>query len=185
MTENELIESLRRLSPNDRAGMDALVKNVVRDSRSLARAAVAHLEDPDPNVARNALSLVDYIEDLAVVPLLEAPKPPSAYGRVLRMTDIVDGQLAVREKTVVLLEKMLDDKSPVPWRTDPVVEEQPAPSRVCDEAYLLLRRLLNTREGRDERLSNARTYLHLPDARKDAEIRKAKNRVWTNLDANQ
>src|SRR5437016_5162244 len=74
LTQNELLESLRRLSPNQKAALSALAKNVVKDSRALPRTAAAHLNDADRNLADNAISLLIDLEDLAAVPVLEVPE---------------------------------------------------------------------------------------------------------------
>jgi hypothetical protein len=182
MSPEELIEKLRRISPDQQGQLDALAKLVVRRSRALPRAAAAHLTDNDQNLADNAMSLLIDIEDLATVPLLEAPEPAHPYDRVARMTIIVDSQLEIRNTTVERLKKMLDDKRPMNYQKMPRVEESPPPSRVCDEAYVLLRRLLNTTEDQETQTANTRLFLRLPEARKDIEIRKARTaRTWTNL----
>ena len=50
------------------------------------------------------------------------------------------------------------------------VEEKPAPRRICDEAYLMYRRLLNTRESEEDYLVNRRIFLKQTDDDKDREI---------------
>jgi hypothetical protein len=108
VTQNELVEALRRLSPDQQAELDALAKNVVNDSRALPRAAAAHLDDPDPNLAENAMSLLIHIEELATVPMLEAPEPEDAYGRVARLTIAMDSLAELRNTIVDRLKKMLE-----------------------------------------------------------------------------
>lgn len=182
MTQNELVAALQRLSPEQQVELDTLAKNVVKESRALPRAAAAHLNDPNPNTAANALSLLIDIEDLATVPLLEAAERPDAYDRVARATIIVDSQIEVRNSTVERLKQLLDDKRPMNYKKMPRVEETPPQSRVCDEAYLLLRRLLNTAEDQEQQVATARNFLRLPEARRDIEIRKAWNsKPWTTL----
>ena len=182
MTQNELVEAMRRLSPSQRAELSALAKSVVRDSRALPRAAAAHLSDPDPNLAGNAMSLLIDTEDLATVPMLEAPEPQDAYDRVARLTVAVDSQVELRRTIADRLKQMLDDKRPMNYEKGPIVEEATPQSRVCDEAYVLLRRLLNATEDREKQDSNARIFLRLPEARKDIEIRKARSsQRWTDL----
>jgi len=59
-------------------------------------------------------------------------------------------------------------------------EEQPPVVRICDEAYLQLRRLVNLEESMDQYLLNSRAFLNLPEARKDEEIRKSRqSRAFT------
>jgi len=179
MTEDELIESLRNLDPDNRPAMDAFVKKVVRESRAPARIAVANLSASDPKVAAAAVALTVYLKDIAIVPLLEAPEPAAADDRVSRIETVVDAQVELREKITARLTKMLDDKAPVPINTDRRAEVAPPPRRVCDDAYVLLRRLLNPAEGEEEQLFTAKAFLLLPDDRKDAEILKARSGIWT------
>jgi len=159
--------------------MDAFVKKVVRESRAPARIAVANLSASDPKVAAAAVALTVYLKDIAIVPLLEAPEPAAADDRVSRIETVVDAQVELREKITARLTKMLDDKAPVPINTDRRAEVAPPPRRVCDDAYVLLRRLLNPAEGEEEQLFTAKAFLLLPDARKDAEILKARSGIWT------
>ena len=182
MTNIQLIEALRRLNPNQPDAMDALADRVVTESRLPARSAVALLVDPDPKMSESAASLLSRIGDLAAVPLLESSDPPDPLQRVWKMQTIVDVHLELRAKIVPLLDKMLADKTQVPWRKMPRVEEAPVSSRICDEAYVLMRRLMNLHEDRAEYLANARAFLRLTNEEKDAEILKAKeSRVWSNL----
>lgn len=182
MTQNELVVALRRISPSQQVELDTLAKNVVRDSRALPRVAAAHLSDPDPNLASNSMSLLIDIEDVAAVPLLEAPEPAEPYDRIARMTIVVDSQIEVRKRIVDRLNELLRDNRPLNYKKMPRVEETPPESRVCDEAYVLLRRLLDTSEDQERQLTNTRLFLRLPESRRDIEIRKAENlKTWSDF----
>src|SRR5262249_20254 len=157
----------RRLSPDQRAALRVLSKNVVTDSRALARAVAAQINDTDRNLAANAMSILIGIEDLAAVPLLEVPEPLDPYDPLARINILIDSHLEIRNMIVTRLKKMLDDKRPMNYKQVHRVEEPPPPSRVCDEAYVLLRRLLNTSEAEDLQLENTRFFLELPEASKD------------------
>ena len=62
------------------------------------------------------------------------------------------------------------------------MEEAPAARRVCDEAYLQLRRLLNPRESVERYHLNASAFLQLSTEEKENEIRKArKSRMFSEL----
>jgi hypothetical protein len=77
---------------------------------------------------------------------------------------------------------MEDRRQAPPQQADAAMEEQPPPIRVCDEAYLQLRRLLNIEEGDPQYFLNARAFLNLGNAEKDAEIHRArKSRGWSRL----
>ena len=61
-------------------------------------------------------------------------------------------------------------------------EKAPA-KRVCDDAYLLLRRLLNYEEGADAREAFENHFLKMEVAEKDAEIKKLlTTKRWTSLE---
>lgn len=182
MTQSELVDTLRKIDSNQVGGVDALAKTVTKESRSLARTAAAHLNDPDRNVADNAMSLLIQMDDLATVPLLDAPEAAGAYDAVMRMRVIVDSQLEIRKRTIDRLKTMLGDKRTLSYGTLPNTEELPPQSRVCDEAYVMLRRLLHTTEKQDAQLMNARLFLRLPEARRDVEIHKSANLMtWSDF----
>ena len=62
----------------------------------------------------------------------------------------------------------------------PRVEAAPVQSRVCDEAYVLLRRMIKPSEDRQKQDENSHIFLRLPEVRRDIEIRRALNsQPWT------
>jgi hypothetical protein len=62
----------------------------------------------------------------------------------------------------------------------PRVEAAPVQSRVCDEAYVLLRRMIKPSEDRQKQDENSHIFLRLPEVRRDIEIRRARNsQPWT------
>jgi hypothetical protein len=182
MTPNDLVEALRSIPSYNQTELSALAKRVVRESRALPRAAAAHWNDPNTNVATNAVSVLIDMEDLAAIPLLEVPDSVEPYDPVSKLGVVVDAQVELRKTTVSRLMEMLQDKRPLNYAKRPRVEETPPKSRVCDEAYVLLRRLLNTAEDQSFQLRNARLFMRLPEERKDIEIRKAQNsKPWSDF----
>jgi hypothetical protein len=94
----------------------------------------------------------------------------------------VDAQLANRSRIVAALDGMLDDTTLL--KTEKLsghVEEQPVPTRVCDEAYMLLRRLL-AREDTEAVIFNRQAFLDMTDEERDAEIERLRtSHEWTVL----
>jgi hypothetical protein len=182
MTRDQVIEQLRGIDSKNVAGLDSMAHIMVEQGRVPARAAVALIGGPDASMSQKAGYLLGHMDDLAIVPLLEAPEPKDVFDRLWAMETLVSAQLDLRKRIVSRLDAMLADKTNVPWRTNQVVEEKVQPSRVCDEAYLLMRRLLNTNEDRNQHMYDRRAFLRLPEKDRDAEITKArKSRTWTNL----
>ena len=165
----------------NRPALDAVAKKVEREARAAARYAVANLAASDRKVAGSAIAVVIRLKDLAIVPLLDAPEASEADDRVWRIENMVDAQLELRQRIVGRLPKMLDDPTAVPIGSGGVAETAPPPRRVCDDAYVLLRRLLNTAESAEQQHASTNAFLALPDDRKDEQIRNARNGTWTRL----
>lgn len=182
MTGDEIAAELRRLDFRDQAGIDRLARLVVDQTRTSLRSVVTLASGPDQALAQKARSLLSNVDDLAIVPLLEGPEPSDPFARVWQMNTVMSAQLELRDRVVAKLDSMLTDKTSIPWQTIEPIEGVPQPSRVCDEAYLMVRRLLNTKEGKMQFLHESEAFLSLSDKAKDAEILKAKkSRAWTNL----
>ncbi|HQJ45742.1 MAG TPA: hypothetical protein PK195_03815, partial [Ignavibacteriaceae bacterium] len=61
-------------------------------------------------------------------------------------------------------------------------EEQPVPRRVCDEGYLMLRRLTAFKETEEELMINEKLFLNMTDDQKDKEIERIKSsKEWISL----
>jgi hypothetical protein len=182
MTPNELVEALRKADPTRESVIVSLSRSAAQQALAPIRAVVTLLNDPDPKMFRKAALLISEIGDLAIVPLLESPEPRAAPDKLWNMETVLGAHLAVRDRIVARLDLMLTDKTRITWGTVGPAEEKPQPSRVCDEAYLLMRRLLNTGEGKMESIHQRKAFLSLSDQEKDAEILKAKqSRAWSNL----
>ena len=98
------------------------------------------------------------------------------------MAIAIDLQLSLRQRIVAALDPLLEDREIVPAPDVPgPIEEVPPPCRICDEAYLALRRLLAHDEDEMAQERNAHEFLALEDEAKDAEIRRARESgAWTN-----
>src|SRR5258708_17091675 len=182
MTGDELTGELRRLDPNNRMNLDHLARAVIEQSRSPIRAVLDLAGSSDQALSKKARSLLSNVDDLAIVPLLDAPEPSDPFVRIWQLNTVMSAQLELRDKVVAKLDSMLADKTPIPWRTIKHAEVAPRSSRVCDEAYLMMRRLLNTTEGKNQFVYDRKAFLALSEKERDTEILKSKkSRTWTNL----
>lgn len=181
MTRHNFLERLSKLSPEDSAGLTALAQDVVREAREAVDTAVQAWQQGDEATSRKAMLVLAEVEDLALVPLIDAG-PARTVEQVMWSERTVGAGLAeLQRRALRWIDNLLMDKRRAPVRKSvPPLEEQPPPVRVCDEAYLQMRRLLNVEEGKEKYFTNARAFLFLSDAQKDAEIQKARHsRAWT------
>ena len=181
MKPDQYIAELSRIDGADRAKFDALAKRVSDDARGTARAAVGIWAGPDIALSAKAARLLAGLDDLAIVPLLEMQATVSSREQTWRMRQIVRTHLELREEIAAMLDLMLDDRNIVPpQEVEGPVEEDPPTQRVCDVAYVQMRRLLHLAETKDEYYPNIDSFLHLDFEERDKEILKArKSRTWT------
>lgn len=182
MSNDELVEALRQLDPNQERAVSTLSKRFEENARAPVRAAVSMLSDKDPKMSERATAVITNIGDLAIVPLLESPQPREAADRVWNLNVVVQAHLEERGKVISWINARLSDKTNIPWGKVGGVEGVPRSSRVCDEAYLMMRRMLNFSEDKEHFVRERDIFLGLSDEQKDHEILKAKSsHTWTNL----
>ena len=133
----------------------------------------------DSALSINAAAVLIDLNEMATVPLLDnlSSEPEKL---VWEMQQTVEAQLGVRERLVTQLKGMLKDTSPVlAGDLDLALEEQPpAPRRVCDEAYLMLRRLVSF-ESDAQLLNNTAGFFDLTFEERDEEIKRVQETgVW-------
>jgi hypothetical protein len=176
MTRDKLLEQLR---PLGEAKVEALASSLVESAREAPAAAIEVSLGADEGSAIKAKRLLLWLQELAIVPLLGAPKTPDAEERVFHVAQAVDAELALRRKVIARIDKLLDDRSEVPVETSGPVEQKPPRRRVCDEAYLLMRRIVHFGEAQLDAEVQANLFLNAPDDFKDEQIRKARaTNVW-------
>jgi hypothetical protein len=178
MTPEQLKDILSRNPAGSQQQSDELARQLVDQMRATGRSAVALLSDPDKMVKSGAYSLLSNMDELAIVPLLEAPPAADPYERYANMNLVLDTYGELRIKIAKGLDEMLNDKRKLSWAKPANAEEAPQPSRVCDEAYLMMDHLLRP-WVEDEVWSVRKNFLNLSDEEKDARIRKArKSAQW-------
>jgi hypothetical protein len=184
MTREKLLEQLRAL---DQAKVDALGPSLATTARAAPRSAVELYLGADEDAADKAQRLLIGLDDLAIVPLVEAANPPSAQQRLWMVARSVAAELALRQKVIGKLDKLLDDKSPLPVQTRGPTEQKPPERRVCDQAYLLMRQIVHFGESPEDASVQAQLFLNAPPDFRDEQIRKARasatwNRAITGKD---
>ena len=123
----------------------------------------------------DASELLNELGDIAIIPLLEAGPDLIEIQRANLILMTGNAQIEVRKKIVTSIVPLLEDKEKIPYEISlDNVEEEPPIRRVCDEAYLQLRRLLNTTESEESYLINKSIYLHLDFNERDKEIADTK-----------
>ena len=180
MTGDEFYTHLVQLGPNDDEGLTALTQKVLEDSRDAPNTA-ARLWKEGGRFAPQARQVLGELEDVALVPVI-SQGDPAAVQEVVWALRTMGAQTAELERKIVkYIDAHLGDARKMPVRTDlGPMEEKPPVVRVCDEAYLQMRRLLNVEESTQQYLANSRAFLNLPEDQKNEEIHKAKeSRAWT------
>lgn len=182
MGKNSVIRAVRELPADARAERE-LAERISQNAREEVRAVVELTVDPDARVSQHARSLVFELEDLAIVPLLEAAPGLAADPRVQAVTTAADAELALRARLIAAIDAMLDDRTPLaPPSTRAAVEVPPPERRVCDAGYLLMRRVVHFGEDELERVVAADAFLDLPEAQRDAAIAEARRTgTWQRL----
>lgn len=176
--KNWVEENLRRSSDDQVSG---IADTLEKDLREPVRSATQLWMSPDAAMSGKAMALLLGVDDLAIVPLMEID-PPTPADKVWAMRMAVDAELALRKKMVAKVDVLLDDKTPIPMAKPPRAERVPPPRRVCDEAYLLMRRMVHFGEDPITAQAEASYFLDLTDAEKDAAIRKARSSgMWNRV----
>jgi hypothetical protein len=184
MTREQFLERFLRLPNTDQVGITALAKQVMDDAREAVRAAVELWSGVNPNHEQKAASILSELDELAFVPLTEHGDPPDPRHRVWFLRLAGNSYMQPRAKLIAVINRMLDDRRipPVQPMAGPPLEENPPPLRVCDEAYLVHRQLLNFSESREQFYQNAHQFQSLSESEKDAEIQNLKkSNTWKRL----
>jgi hypothetical protein len=179
--DGDLIRELRALDVDDPHALDRLVERIRAESLKAPKEAVSLWLTGDESDSERASDMISELEELVLTPLLHVCGESEPIQQIHIMAMAVDIQLALREKMVVRLDRLLDDRTPLPEPELPEsIEEEPFQVRVCDEAYLLMRKLLKFSENEVNYELNSDEFMDLSEEEKDAEIRKARtSETWT------
>ena len=77
------------------------------------------------------------------------------------------------------VDTLLDDQETLPRRLAGPIEQPPPKRRVCDQAYLLMRKIVHWGESLLDASVQENQFLNLPDDLKDARITEARvSGIW-------
>ena len=183
MNTDQLRQVLSELNVADEARIDQLARDIKERSWGASRELTEVWREHAPEPARKAAVILGELDDLALRPLAETEPPDDAAKRAWLISTLVDNELELRQLIVARFDQLLEDKSMVPLPPAQAPIEEPPPSRrVCDEAYVHLRRFLNVATPLEQQLMDEETYLHLPVDMKDKAIQQFRESgVWVQL----
>ena len=134
----------------------------------------------DTEVIAKSSHLLRQGDEMTLTPLLEA-QPVTAEQEVTAVQFLVEAQIRVRQ-ILAAVQQLLNDRRrmPPPEKRGTPPETPPVIRRVCDEAYLLLRRMVHFSEDEDQYIFNSDAFLDLPEADRDQEIASVSaGQQWT------
>jgi hypothetical protein len=155
---------------------------IVEEARIMPRFVVDTFLGTDEHAAKRAVGAIMYLGELVIVPVIETDVPGSLRNRDWLLGRAVAEELALRDKLIAHLNKLLDDHSRLPdgYRGPPVEGgRRLRDRRVCDSAYLLMRKLRHPEfshphERDDLERQHEDVFLHAPMGFKDEEIARAR-----------
>ena len=160
-----------------------IAKREIDEARLIPRAATRLWTNAEEPLAGDAFEVLVEVEDLAIVPLIEGPLRDEPQTAAMAMDLVTEQELKLRKRVLDRLAQWLDDKRLI--SEAPRVaryEERPPEIRVCDNAYLALRRLVHFGEDEFARVVDAHHFLQLTDAQRDEVIAKAKaTKTWRRI----
>ena len=181
MGDGDVIRELRALDMDDPNALDRLVERIRTESLKTPKEVVSLWLTGEESDSERASDMISELEELVLTPLFHVWEKSEPLQQIHIMAMALDIQLTLREKMVARLDRLLDDRTHLPESELPEsIEEEPFQVRICDEAYLLMRRLLKFSENEVNYELNSEEFLNLSDEEKDAEIRKARtSKTWT------
>lgn len=162
-------QRLASLSPRQEADTTALVEEYGKDVREVQDTAVRYAMAAPPQAIR-ALSLISRLGETTVETLAVTIAAQNPVLDTWLLFELAKGVAFAETAATNRLRAALIDTRVVPQSPEMLaLEEVRPPYRVCDEAYLALRRILNP-EPLLQHLLESRHFLSLPDADKAHEI---------------
>jgi hypothetical protein len=183
MRRDSFDQKLEQLSPGQEAEVEALAAEYLAQTGEVLSVAV-HAAGTPPPLGPKALSVVSQLREAAARPLaaaVAAREVPDAW-MLIELARAVD---AARTSITARLHTALRDVRLLRPQNPPHIEEPEPPFRVCDEAYLALRRV-EVPESMLQYTVEMRHFLDLSDSEKDREIhRYLETRSFTTLPGNE
>jgi hypothetical protein len=183
MDSREFLSAVKSLNVENDKQIDSLAGVIKKQAREHLSALIEMLHSGNAQDVRRARALILNLDDLPFQSLLDSPPPDSAGLLVWDLQTAVDIHMGDQSKLTQRLISLLDDKCSVPQPpVPPEVEEKPIPRRVCDEAYLMLRKMLSS-ESSEDFMANADIFIRdMTDRQRDRAIEEfKKTKQWLSL----
>ncbi len=150
-----------------------LVEDLRAQAHAPFRAAARLAESDDVRIATHARTLLAYGVEVAIAPMTER-RVVDPLLRSQMIGAVTAAAADLRQRAEAFLRSQMADRSLIP--VPPALryaEPPPVPRRVCDHAFLTMRRLRHPDEEVIVRIVDERMFENLPAARKDAIIADA------------
>ena len=176
-------KAIKKLDIQNDKELTRIAQSIMEESWRDPRRVVNILHYANKIESKKAALILLSIDELAMTPLLDTIEKKSTEKYVWDMDTVVSIQLRKRSQILKILDDMLLDMRYVDEPEEPIEIEDTAPSRrVCDEAYIIARRLFAYEENEEDLSANIELFLDMSDEDRDIEIdRFKKTRKWTSL----
>jgi hypothetical protein len=168
---NELEKIVSRLHISDTKEIDSLSgiidEQAYQDIKTLVR-----LKKDSTEKERSQVSafLLMNAGELSIAPLLDSLNMQNPSSLISDMQIVTNAHSQAASRIAAMLEKMLLDKREVPRISrQEKLEETPPVHRICDDAYLMLKRLFHY-SAEDIKFTEERAFLNWEFDRRDREI---------------
>ena len=165
---------LRSIDLDDENALDAVTAAARDRGRESASAATELWHSFDFRVSGRAGAVLQRLGDLAVSPLMAPPDQVADSRQVWALRTADAAERGLRRRVAGRITAALSDRRAVPPGAEVGgMDETPPPRRVCDEAYLLLRKLEHLGETAEDYYMNERAFLRSEETERDHEIQNA------------
>jgi hypothetical protein len=183
--DTSLTIAIESLNPNDDKKVDALVEAIRSKAWDQPGQIVemANTRESDEQPGQNARLVLLSMGDIVLTPLLDSLRMDDPDKLVWSLQTAVGFHRENEARIVKLLNQLLADKRQLPLPPQsPTTEERVPSRRVCDECYLMMRRLL-AMEDEESEMVNARIFLYsMTEEERDSEIARLLNtKTWIAL----
>jgi len=178
--EKTFVQELKDLQNKQQPEHDAFIEREKMTALLGGRTAVQAWSQGDDELANEAFGFILGIDELAIAPLLDGPLRDDPMAVSQAMNIVVGEESRLRRRIVLQLEKWLEDKRPVPEKLlAPGTEGTPAHHRVCDEAYVSMRRIVHFGDHEVDQIADADRFFNLPANLRDKAIARARaSKSW-------
>jgi hypothetical protein len=142
MNQAELTRRLQGAGPGSEQAV-TLVRELLEDTRYPARLAINHyLAASDALAVAKGMDVLTDMRELSLAALAESPSLPDVASEVWVIRTMSDALLEFRREAASTLKELLGCRGIVPRLPPGGDPDLPRDSRVCDLAFVLLRRML-------------------------------------------